>query len=168
MDEGGFRVSEKEFERYEAELRGVAPAPLPEHFLARLQAAKPEMQMKERRPFRPSDEWQSWSGMLRWLGPSTALAAIGLLAFRAEMTPGISAKKQPLAIASGFKADNVQVDEDLVSSFDLVAVSPTGQPVRFHCRQWRDQLVATDSSHGVKIEQSNPRVEVVPASIETY
>jgi hypothetical protein len=161
-------MNEQELQRYEAELRGASPALLPEHFMARLQKAKPSMKPAQPAPSRPADEKSWWPGMLRWLVPATAMVTLGLLAFRGNFAPEGGVKKQPPANASGFKADNVQVEEDLVSSFDVVATLPGGQPVRFRCRKWRDQLVATDKNHGVKIEQSNPRVEVVPVRFETY
>jgi hypothetical protein len=62
----------------------------------------------------------------------------------------------------------VQVNQELVSSFDVVAKLPTGEPVRFRCRRWKDQLVVTDKNSGIAIEESNPRVEVVPVRFETY
>jgi len=161
-------MNEQELERYEAELRGAAPAPLPEHFMARLQKAKPGMEPTRRTLPQAAVEKPRWLGILRWLAPVMAMAAAGLLVFLVNFTPGSSLKKQSLAAASGFKADDVQVDEELVSSFDVVALLPGGEPVRFRCRRWRDQLVVTDKDHGVKIEQSNPRVEVVPVRFETY
>ena len=66
------------------------------------------------------------------------------------------------------KADDVHVDEELVSSYDVVAKLPGGEPVRFRCRQWRDQWSVTDTNRGVEIVQNNPRVEVVPVRFETY
>jgi hypothetical protein len=163
-------VNEHELERYEAELRGAAPAPLPEHFMARLQAAKPATEPARRTPIQPAVGKPRWPGWLRWLAPVMALAVAlaGWLVFQGNFTGGSSVKKQPLAAATGFKADNVQLDEELVSSFDVVALLPGGQPVRFRCRQWRDQLVVTDKNHGVEIQQSSPRVEVVPVRFETY
>jgi hypothetical protein len=161
-------MNEQELQRYEAELRGASPALLPDHFMARLQKAKPSMEPAQPALYRPAAKKPWWPGVLRWLAPAAAMAALGLLAFRENFASEDGAKKKPLAIAPGFKADNVQVEEDLVSSFDVVATLPGGQPVRFRCRKWRDQLVATDKSHGVKIEQSNPRVEVVPVKFETY
>jgi hypothetical protein len=65
-------------------------------------------------------------------------------------------------------ADSVKVDEELVSSFDVVAKLPSGEPVRFRCQKWNDQLVVTDTNRGVEITQSSPRVEVVPVRFETY
>ena len=62
----------------------------------------------------------------------------------------------------------VRVDQELVSSYDVVAKLPGGEPVRFRCRKWRDQWSVTDTNRGVEIVQDNPRVEVVPVRFETY
>jgi hypothetical protein len=66
------------------------------------------------------------------------------------------------------KADDVQIDEQLVSTFDAVAPLPSGEPVRFRCRQWLDEVVLRDSKRGVEVTRRVPRVEVVPVSFETY
>jgi hypothetical protein len=60
------------------------------------------------------------------------------------------------------------VDQELVSTFDVVATLPGGEPVRFRCRKWKDQLVMTDKTRGVEFEENSPRVEVVPVRFETY
>jgi len=96
------------------------------------------------------------------------LAVLGLLAARVNFYRESSAEKKPLPAAAGLVADDVQVDQELVSSFDVVAKLPGGEPVRFRCQKWRDQLVVTDKNRGVEIEQSSPRVEVVPVRFETY
>jgi hypothetical protein len=98
-----------------------------------------------------------------------ALASIVLLVLKLRSHSDASADKKPLDnVAYGIKADEVQVDQELVSSYDVVAKLPTGEPVRFRCRRWKDQLVVTDKSTGMSIEQNNPRVEVVPVRFETY
>jgi hypothetical protein len=66
------------------------------------------------------------------------------------------------------KADSVQIDEQLVGAFDAVGRLPSGEPVRFHCREWMDNVVLRDKTRGVVIEQRTPRVEVVPVRFETY
>jgi hypothetical protein len=60
------------------------------------------------------------------------------------------------------------VNHELVSYFDVVATLPGGQPVRFRCRETKDQWIATDKVRGVEIEESSPRVEVIPVRFETY
>jgi hypothetical protein len=56
----------------------------------------------------------------------------------------------------------------LVASFDVVATLPGGQPVRFRCRQMKDEWVVTDTRRGVEIDENRPSVEVTPLRFETY
>jgi hypothetical protein len=161
-------VNEREQERYEAELRRVPPARLPEEFMARLQAAKLGAGPAWRTPLQPVPAWPRWWRLGRWFAPAMALAVVGILIGQGKFNLESIANKKPLAAAYELKADDVQVDHELVSSFDVVATLPGGQPVRFRCRQWKDQLVVTDKSRGVEIEQDSPRVEVVPVRFETY
>jgi hypothetical protein len=136
--------------------------------MARLRAAKPDPEPMQRTASRPVLARPGWLDLLRWLVPVTAVVALGLLVWRVNYYPDASVGEKPLAAASGLIADDVQVDQELVSSFDVVAKLPGGEPVRFRCQKWRDQLVVTDTNRGVEIAQSNPRVEVVPVRFETY
>jgi len=104
----------------------------------------------------------------RWL--SKALAATACLGLAAVVTwrthdspnSGLTATAAPL------KADDVQIDHELVSSFDTIARLPSGEPVRFRCQKWVDQTVISDKARGLTIERRTPRVEVVPVRFETY
>jgi hypothetical protein len=93
--------------------------------------------------------------MLFWLRPA---AEIG----KTTPQPRVTQAKTAL------KADNVEIDRQLLTSFDAVARLPGGEPVRFRCREWMDQLVVRDSSRGVVIEQRAPHLEIVPVGFETY
>jgi hypothetical protein len=167
-------LNEQEQEKYEAELRRTPPARVPEQFMARLKAARGAdgqgiARLKpDDRKIRVGTGWLAWQNVWRWLAPAMGLAVVGLLAGRGKFYPESSVKEKPLAVANGLKADDVQVDQELVSSFDVVAKLPGGEPVRFRCQKWRNQLLVTDKSRGIEIEQSNPRVEVVPVRFETY
>jgi hypothetical protein len=161
-------VNEQEQEIYEAELRRARPARPPGAFLARLQAAKPDPEPAKPSMSRPVSARPGWLDLLRWLAPVTAVVALSLLVWRVNYSPESSVEKKPPGAASGLMADDVQVDQELVSSFDVVAKLPGGEPVRFRCQKWTDQLVVTDTNRGVEIAQSNPRVEVVPVRFETY
>jgi len=117
----------------------------------------------------------SWWRMLRWLGPAAAIGAavVALVCWRWSGPPAERHAKPtiaPLAAAAkpALKADDVEIDQRLVSAFDAVARLPSGQSVRFRCREWSDALVLRDSASGIEIEQRTPRLEVVPVSFETY
>jgi hypothetical protein len=163
-------VNEQEQEKFEAELRRIVPAPLPKDLVARLQAAKPVSEAPQRMRPPPSAEKAFWPDLLHWLAPALALAALALVIWHVKFGSLITAdnKSTMPALAYGLKADGVQVDQELVSSFDVVAKLPSGEPVRFRCKKWKDELVVTDNSRGIEIEQSSPRVEVVPVRVETY
>ncbi len=161
-------MNDHEQERFESELSRAQPAPLPEELKARLLAAKPRIEAVRRTQVQPASGWLRWWRVWCWAAPATALAVVGLFIAHAKLYPESVVNKEPLAIAAGLKADAVQVDHDLVRSFDVVATLPGGLPVRFRCRQWKDQLVVTDKSRGVEIEQNSPLVEVVPVRFETY
>jgi hypothetical protein len=70
--------------------------------------------------------------------------------------------------ADTIKADDVEINQELVSSFDTVARLPGGEPVRFRCQKWMDQTVINDKARGLTIEQRTPRLEIVPVRFETY
>jgi hypothetical protein len=161
-------LNENEQERFEAELRRTPPAPLPKDFLARLQETRPDLEPTRATRLQPAPNWLRWWRLLRWLAPATALAVAALLLGREKWNLPDTIDKKPLVAVTGLKPDDVQVDQELVSSFDVVATLPGGEPVRFRCRQWKDQLVVTDKSSGVEIVQNNPHVEVVPVRFETY
>jgi hypothetical protein len=69
---------------------------------------------------------------------------------------------------SSFRADDVKLDQELVSSFDAIGRLADGELVRFRCRQWMDEVVLHDSGQGVTVQQLVPRVEIVPVRFETY
>ena len=71
-------------------------------------------------------------------------------------------------IAPLLKADDVKIDQRLVSSFDAVARLPGGEPVRFRLENWMDQVVLSDKSRGLVVEDRKPRLEVVAMGYETY
>ena len=153
-------MNDSELERLEADLRRVVPARPPDDFLARLKAARPDCNSRPlAKPTRlPSLGLRPW--LLRWLIPATAMMTVGLVVWRVSLP---AAKAAP-----ALKADNVQIDQELLSAFDTVARLPSGEPVRFRCRTWMDQVVLTDKQRGVVIEQRTPRIEVVPVRFETY
>jgi hypothetical protein len=105
--------------------------------------------------------------LLRWLAPAAAVAALAaaLLAWWPHEKGELQRAK---ALASASKPDEVEIDRQLVALFDTVAQLPSGQPVRFRCRQWSDEVVFRDPAGGLVVERRTPRLEVVPVRLEVY
>jgi hypothetical protein len=109
--------------------------------------------------------WSAWlAPLLRWMVPATALLALAAIVWQANQPGGLV----PESSGRPIKADDIQIDQQLVSSFEAVAPLPSGEPVRFRCQQWLDEVVLRDSKRGVEVARRVPRVEVVPVSFETY
>jgi hypothetical protein len=159
-----------ELERFEAELHRLKPAALPEEFMARLAAAQPVFRTQP--PIRPqSTPFDTWWRLLRWLAPVTAAAALVAVALVWQLPkPEVKSPSGHLAVSAkpALKADDVEIDRQLVAAFDAVARMPGGEPVRFRCREWTDNVVLRDSARGVVVEQRTPRLEIVPVRLETY
>jgi len=157
-------MTDKELEQFETELRAIAPSPVPEHLLNQLRAipgsARSEAAKKQCCEPAGSHWWTWWTNWRWWFAGATACAAAAVLALAGVHTtpanPGAGSSR------------TIQVDHSLVSAFDAVAELPNGEPVRFRCRKWMDDVRLIDSSGGLLIEQSSPRVEVIPVRFETY
>lgn len=161
-------MNAEEQERFECALRQVAPAKLPAELLDRLRAAKPcAPPVKRARPRKISWLAGWWAGW-RWVMAATPVVLAAIIVLRMESRPGAGPGKISSAASPGMKINAVQVDHALVSSFDAVVQLPGGEPVRFRCRKWMDAVRMSDDSHGVMIERSSPRVEVIPVRFETY
>lgn len=160
-----------ELDSIEAELRKLKPATPPEELIARLAAAKTVSGASDHhaRIERATHRNFNWL-WLRWLAPVTAAAAaVALLIWTALVTQPKPQVQTALASAKpALKANEVEIDQQLVADFDTVARLPSGEPVRFRCREWNDGVVLRDVSQGIVIEQSTPRLEMVPVSFETY
>ena len=157
-------------ELLEAELRKLSPARPPAAFMAKLARARPVPVPVLPQPSTLSPQLPILP-LLRWLGLTAAGAAVAaaLLVWwpsKPEPRPPSSAPK--VAAEPALKADDVEIDQQLVAAFDAVARLPGGQPIRFRCREWADEVVLTDTTRGIVIEQRTPRLEVVPVSFETY
>ena len=96
------------------------------------------------------------------------LVSAGFVSYRARQTPVHQAAQSVVKPESPLRADNVEIDRQLVTSFDTVTQLPNGEPVRLQCREWLDAVVLRDSARGVVIERQVPRFEVVPVRFETY
>ena len=178
-------MDENELQRLEARLESIRPAPPPAGFLRRLKSETPAL-VAERRAHTPAatpsaqardidapvpvsglDPVRCWAwvpSLVRLLLPATALVVVGAIIWRANLP----AKPAPESRLTPVRADHVRIDQQLVSSFDTVAPLPSGEPVRFRCREWMDEVMLRDSRRGVEVTRRVPRVEVVPVRFETY
>ncbi len=171
-------MTENEQDDFQRQLRRVKPAKLPEDFTARLLAAEPSVrvvgEMVPRAQPMP-DFLRTLRQSLRWLIPATAAGLAVMVAwYGSQPSPNRRFISTPV-LSTGtdvatplLKADDVKIDQRLVSSFDAVARLPGGEPVRFRCENWMDQFVLTDKSRGLVVENRKPRVEVVAMGYETY
>ncbi len=72
-----------------------------------------------------------WPLLLRWLIPATAMVVAAAVwrtqtPFSLHLRPQPAAENEPAP-----KADDVEIGQELVNSFDTVAALPSGEPVRF-------------------------------------
>jgi hypothetical protein len=160
-------LNEQDQDRFEAELRRIPPARVPNEFFTRLRTSSPCVIPSHPRPQLSAVTAPVWWRDWRWLAPALAVALAGLLVLLTNIRSR-SDKQAPAPPAYGFKAGDVQMDRQLVSDFDVVARLPGGEPVRFHCQKWNDQMVMTDTNRGVEIIRDTPTIAVVPVRFETY
>ena len=164
-------MNDFDLELFEADLKRLRPARPPEDLLERLEETRPGHHAggnSVRAGWRMKPNWPAPWG---WLAAAGGVAAmlVSLLVWnpqRPTRRPNdVSNSAQNTA---ALKADKVDIDQQLVESFDAVAQLPNGEPVRFRCSEWRDQIVLRDSARGVVIQRQIPRFEVVPVRFETY
>jgi hypothetical protein len=160
-------MNQQGIDPFEEELRRHKPAPPPTALVERLKRSQPISRSPSAAPTFGSGEL--WWFLRRWLLPATAVLIFGLFLWQRQMNRPASSHTQDLAgEAAGAKADDVQIQQELLNSFDTVAQLPSGEPVRFRCREWMDDVVLRDRSRGLMVQQRTPRFEVVPVSFETY
>jgi hypothetical protein len=95
------------------------------------------------------------------------LLVIGAILLKVVPRPG-SHETRLAQAPHAVRADDVEIDRQLVNAFDAVATLPDGEPVRVRCQQWIDEVVLRDNKHGVAIQQRTPRFEVIPLRFETF
>jgi hypothetical protein len=164
-------LNEEDLRKLESELARLRPAPAPRTFLARVHSAARAATRGSSRPAPAPDLSAIWLAWLRWLAPITALLITGLFVWRSAINSvnSISAGNHgSRASAPALNADDIQIDSRLVSTFDAVAVLPSGEPVRFRCNEWLDDVVFRDRSRQVAVEQQLPRLEATPIGFDTY
>jgi len=156
-----------DLEHLEQELRSLTPAKPPVEFMERLREQEPRPALQRTAP-RAEAPW-NWAHLMRWVVPATALLIVaGFVWFKYSQSHTHKGRSLAVTVSPPLKADSVQIDEQLVGAFDAVGRLPDGEPVRFHCREYMDNVVLRDKTRGVVIEQRTPRVEVVPVRFETY
>jgi hypothetical protein len=162
-------MKDHNLEEFEAELHALKPAPVPPELLARLQGVRPSSQTAvTRSSTRAPRQVPPW---WHWLAPATVAAGIALAFGPLQRQHGGSLPAQPAAgVSEGIPTtdDAVEIERELVGSYDAVAELSSGLPVRFHCQEWEDKLLFRDPRRGIAIERRTPRVEVVRISFDTY
>lgn len=156
---------------FEAELQRLRPAAPPPEFMAALERVQDTLATPA--PERRAPRIASWLDMCRswWLVPSAAalVIAFGIIIHYGGVfsRPG----SQPVASTAShpaLQANHVEIDRRLITAFDAVATLPNGEPIRFQCREWMDEIVLRDPARGLVIERQAPRLEVIPVRFETY
>jgi hypothetical protein len=163
-------VTEQEQKQFEAALRRTRPVELPEELRSRLLAAAPPRKARSAPPW-PALAVLGWLRVLRLAVPAAAaLVLAALLVWRnaSPPKPPTSTAKSGMVAAAPLKADDVKIDQELVSSFDTLARLPGGEPVRFRCNQWVDQITLSNKAQGLVVQERTPRLEVVTVGFETY
>lgn len=151
---------------FEAELRRLKPAEPPEELMTRLAAALPARSPQAAARVRPAQPPDTWWVLLRWLAPGLA-AAVAVVVMLMPWT------KQPSRLAAvnaspAPRTNNVEIDRQFVAAFDTVARMPDGEPVRFRCREWMENVILRDPAQGVVVEHRTPHFEIVPVGFEIY
>ena len=165
-------MTDQEQKKFEAALRRTRLVKLPGELRSRLLAAAPPIKARSAPPW-PALAVLGWLRVLRLALPAAAAAVlVGVVVWRGALrskpvTTNSKAHNGMVAV-SALKADDVQIDQELVSSFDTLARLPGGEPVRFRCNQWLDQVTLSNKAQGLVLQERTPRLEVVPVRFETY
>lgn len=165
-------MTDREQQEFEAALRGTRPVKLPEELRSRLLAAAPPKKARSAPPW-PALAVLGWLRVLRLALPAAAVVLIAAVvvwrnAFPSKsIEPGSKSSSSILA-STPLKADDVKIQHDLVSSFDTLARLPGGEPVRFRCNQWLDEITFSNKAQGLVFQERTPRLEIVTVGFETY
>ena len=159
-------MNESELDSYEKELRKLKPSKTPESFMNLMAARKPSATTQSTNypePWRHTDWWR-----MRWLVPAAVGLVTVVLCTRWFASPVNNSQSAAVSTQSGTDEDGVELQRRLISEYDAVAQMPGGEPVRFRCREWTDDVFISDSANGFVLERSLPRFEIVPVRLETY
>ena len=125
-------MTDREQQEFEAELRRTRPASLPEALRSRLMAARQPKKARRQAPW-PASAACGWRRMLRLLIPATGFALVALIVWRGPLRPSApknllgSSQHQGAAAPHALRADDVEIAQKLVSSFDTLARLPSGE-----------------------------------------
>jgi hypothetical protein len=154
----------------EEELQKLQPAAARQEFNSRLADSLPSSRT-------PGPSELGWLGgsrallrlLLRVAVPAFAAVLLVALVIR-QAHPPAKTGNTPSAGTTGaaLKADDVEISQQFVATFDAVACLPDGEPMRFRCSQWIDDVEVRDSARGIVIQRQTPRVEIVPVGFDIY
>jgi len=165
-------VTDREQQEFEAALRETRPVKLPEELRSRLLAAAPPKKARSAPPW-PALAILGWLRVLRLALPAAAVVLIAAVvvwrnASPSRPSPAGSKSTSGILAAAPLKADDVKIEHDLVSSFDTLDRLPGGEPVRFRCNQWLDEVTFSNKAQGLVLQERTPRLEIVTVGFETY
>ena len=165
-------MTDREQQEFEAALRRTRPVKLPEELRSRLLAAAPPKKARSAPPW-PALAVLGWLRVLRLAVPAAAVVVIAAVvvwrnASTSKSTATNSKSSTGMVANAPLKADEVKIDQELVSSFDTVARLPGGEPVRFRCNQWLDEITLSNKAQGLVLQERTPRFEIVTVGFETY
>lgn len=179
-------MNEPELNQMEQELRKLTPASPPECLVTRLTSLRPEPTSSRPQGERPTPDTQptrrSWwpsilslrpSSRTWWFAPAFGLALLTAGLFLV-LGPGTRREAEAPQLATsidrGSKAppEALEIDRELVASYETVAEVADRGPVRFRLDRWEDRITFRDPVRGISIERREPRVEIVPVSYESY
>jgi hypothetical protein len=146
--------------RLEAELRALVPARPPRQVVSKT--------LQRLSPSEVEDSGWAWRDALGWLIPALGISLISVLVL---ILPSAWVRRPAAHLPDAYtslKADQVQINRQLLANYDAVGRLPSGEPVRFRCAQWVDKVSVSDSAAGFRIERTIPRLEIVPIGFETY
>lgn len=162
-------MTNPEVDLLQAELQKLQPARAPEDFLSRLQAL-PTQPVRRATPGH-SAGLANQGILLRWLAPALGAAALLALFFARPTSSPERPTAQHAADPAPYTAPasgGLEIDRHLLADFDALGRLPGGELVRFRCREWRQDVVLRDSGGRLVVEQSLPKLEIVPIHFETY
>jgi hypothetical protein len=165
-------VTGQEQQEFEAALRRTRPVKLPEELRSRLLAAAPPIKARSAPPW-PALAVLGWLRVLRLALPAAAVVLIAAVVVWRSASPSKpkainSTSNSGMVATTPLKADEVKIDQELVSSFDTIARLPGGEPVRFRCNQWLDEITLSNKAQGLVLQERAPRLEIVTVGFETY